>query len=268
MSAATDAPPRPPGDPAHEVLLRQLQGQRNLLRESATRYQLWFYASLIVGWLGPLAFYAWLVRRPWYSPPRDLPLLGALVVGAILIVSYLRAQLAGRLADVQDIEFEIDLQQFEVLSRERRAEKLVRIHNLQLRRYYDLILNQNIWVFVVGITCILAGAAVIGAAFYLVLYVATDWRGQLITAALGAVSAILVNYVAAIFLRMHAGASANLGSFHSRLVDTNQVLMGNLLASRIENDPKRWETLARLAIFVAGRHGESGPPPRYDSEPS
>jgi len=255
------APPQREQDAGHERLLRKLQDQRHGLRASVTRYQLWFYASLILGWLGPLAFYAWLVRKDWFSAPRDLPLLGALVVGAILIVSYLRAQLADRTADLQDTEFEIDLQQFEVLSRERRAEKLVRINNLQLRRYYDLILSQNVWVFVVGISCILVGAGVIGAAFYLVLYVASDWKGQVITAALGAVSAILVNYVAAIFLKMHAGASANLGAFHSRLVDTNQVLMGNLLASRIENDTKRWETLASLAIRVAGRHAEGGEPP-------
>jgi hypothetical protein len=60
-----------------------------------------------------------------------------------------------------------------------------------------------------------------------------------------------VNYVAAIYLKMHADATSSLTAFHSRLVETQQTLLANLLASRIEDESKRWDTLSQLALNVA-----------------
>jgi hypothetical protein len=56
---------------------------------------------------------------------------------------------------------------------------------------------------------------------------------------IGAVGAILTNFVAAIYLRMNAATSENLAAFHSRLVETHELMLGNLLASRIDNDGQR-----------------------------
>jgi hypothetical protein len=51
---------------------------------------------------------------------------------------------------------------------------------------------------------------------------------------------------------MNASASQNLAECHSRLVDTHQLLVANLFASRIQNDEQRWRTLASLATGLAG----------------
>ena len=168
------------------------------------------------------------------------------------MVAFFNTQRRSLEVELQDIEFEIELQKFEVLSRERRAEKIVRMSNIQLRRYYDLNLSQNVWVFGLGVSCIAVRVGIIGVAFYIILNIA-DLEAKMIIAGLSAVGAILVNYVAAIFLKIHGGTIVNLSSFHSRLVETNQLLMGNLLASRIEDDKIRWQTLSKLALHVTKR---------------
>jgi hypothetical protein len=47
---------------------------------------------------------------------------------------------------------------------------------------------------------------------------------------------------------MNAATTEALAAFHLRLVETHQLMLGNLLASRIDNDDKRWDTLAALAL--------------------
>jgi Na+/melibiose symporter-like transporter len=153
--------------------------------------------------------------------------------------------------DLKNLDFEIDLQQFEESKKEVRAEKILFINNFQLRRYYDLNLSQNVWVFGLGIFCIMLGIGVIGVTLYLVLSVAKTLDVQIVTAAVGSVSSFMTSYIAAIYLRMHASATSNLGIFHSRLVETHQLLFGNLLASRIEDDKTRWQTLSQLALHAS-----------------
>jgi hypothetical protein len=126
-----------------------------------------------------------------------------------------------------------------------------------LRRYHDINLQQNTWVFSLGVLCILLGVAVIGVTFYLVISVAQTLDAKVITGALGAIGSLLTNYIAAIYLKMHSAATANLAAFHNKLVDTHQTLFGNLVASRIEDDKLRGDTLAKLALHVAGSGSKS-----------
>jgi hypothetical protein len=152
---------------------------------------------------------------------------------------------------IEDLDFQIDLLQYDVGLRERRAEKILQFNNAQLRRYYDLNLRQNIWVFSLGIFCMMLGVAVTGITMFLVIHASSTPKAQVVVGAVGSIGSLLTNFVAAIFLKMHASATSDLGSFHSRLVKTNQVLLGNLLASRIEDDEKRWSTLSELAMNLS-----------------
>ena len=76
---------------------------------------------------------------------------------------------------------------------------------------------------------------------------------------MGAIGSILSNFVAVIYLRMHAAASTSLDAFHRRLVASEGLLLGNLIASRINNDEKRWATFSQLAprIFDVERNSTS-----------
>ena len=92
---------------------------------------------------------------------------------------------------------------------------------------------------------------IIGLTLYLVLYQATNLDSKIITGVVGSIGSLLTSYIAAIYLKMHASTTSHLGDFHSRLVETQQLLLGNLLASRIDDDTKRWETLSQIALNMS-----------------
>jgi MFS family permease len=211
----------------------------------------WGFAGLAVIF-SSIASLLWLSFRLPDLLSGSIPVLTFLTLfyalAIIAMLPYLRARYRSANEALEDVNFEIDLLQFQGSKIEGRAEKILRINQTQLRRYYDLNLSQNIWVFGLGIFCIILGFIVITITLYLVLNVAQSFNTQIITAAVGTIGSILVNFVAAIYLRMHAGATDTLGRFHSRLVETHQALLGNLLASRVENDKQRWDTLSQLSL--------------------
>jgi len=229
--------------------LQRLQERKSDLSERRRRVQLMHYvaimASVMVVGIVPIFLWRFGVQS------TVAPILAAYLVMPLAMLPYTRGRLRVLEQDLQAAEFEIDLLQYDVNPRETRAEKVLRINSLQLQRYYDLNLNQNIWVFGLGIFCILLGLGVIGATLYLVLNVAAGLDTKIITGVVGSIGSLLSSYIAAIYLKMHAAATSHLGTFHSRLVETQQLLLGNLLASRIEDDPKRWETLSEIALNMS-----------------
>lgn len=187
-------------------------------------------------------------------------------INVILLVVYMSTCLGGWLKintysreaeeRKQDIELEIELYQYKASDIAKRAERLVRINELQLRRYYDLNLRQNVWIFTLGTVCIALGIVVIIATLYFILSKAQSLDTKVISAVVGSIGSLLTTYVATIYLKMHADASTNLASFHSRLVETHQLLLGNLLASMIEDNEKRWKALSDLSLNISHLHSK------------
>lgn len=159
--------------------------------------------------------------------------------------------------EIQSLDFQIDIQDDGVERREMRAERILRINDLQLRRYYDLNLRQNLWVFMLGILCMLLGVGLVGASLFLVLTKAAGVEAQIITAALGAVGGLLTNYVAVIYLKMNSAVTDNLTRFHGRLMESQQLYLCNLLASRIADDKLRWDTLSKLSLRLVQTDAEA-----------
>jgi hypothetical protein len=160
---------------------------------------------------------------------------------------------------VQELDFQIDLQRSGSES-QRRAEKTVRLNELQLQSYYHQNLGENRKIFWVGILCIFVGALIIALTLWVLFnfqgHFPNDTRAKIIISVLGAIGSILSNYIAVIFLNMHAIAANNLAKFHSRLVETHQVLFANLVASQIEDKAIRWDTLSGVALNLSKRRGE------------
>ncbi|WP_082388850.1 hypothetical protein [Cobetia sp. UCD-24C] len=155
--------------------------------------------------------------------------------------------------EIKELEFEIDLQRFERTLLESKAEKTLRVNDIQLQKYYNLNLNHNSWVFKIGIGCLALGVILIVSTLYVVINYVDKLETQFIVATLGAISTFLTSYVAAMFLKIQASASQHLGSFHSRLVDTHQILLASLVASRIADSGLRERTLSNLALSVVSR---------------
>ena len=220
----------------------ELISRRNSLQQ---RLSMIIPIAWIAPFLGPVL--GWWFYKTWDNSVLSVfPIIYGFL--PIAVTPPLRLRLRQVENDIQEVDFRIDLQQFEVNKRETRAEQLLRLNDFQLRRYYDLNISQNSWVFGLGVFCIILGILIIGATLFLVVRVAQSLETQIITAALGSIGAILTNFIAAIYLKMNSAATENLTSFHSRLVETHQLLLGNLLASRIDNDEKRWETLSQLSL--------------------
>ncbi|MEM1241573.1 MAG: hypothetical protein AAGI45_17185 [Cyanobacteria bacterium P01_H01_bin.26] len=228
--------------------LRKIKIQRKL--------QKYFYIFLCTAIFLPLMVVAILVQSQSLSNP--LYILSGIAYSMVPIMLFVYSGLELRKVEreIQELSFEIDLLRYGATKQESHAEKLFQINKIQLRQYYDLNVNQSIWVFCLGIFCIFIGVLITGTTLFLLLQVADDTETKIIAGAVGAISSLLVNYVAAIYLKIHAEAASNFSSFHSRLVDTQKILLANLLVSRIEDEAERWKIISQLAINVSEQKGD------------
>lgn len=157
------------------------------------------------------------------------------------------------ITELQEIENELDLLSISHSSLEERSEKLFKHHHLELKRYYDENLKQSSWIFVVGIACILIGFAIIGITLYfLIANSSNELENKIIVASVGAIGAILSNFIAVIYLKMHSEAVKSLTEFHNRFVNTHHFYFSNFLLSKIQNEDKREDALVDLALKING----------------
>lgn len=155
--------------------------------------------------------------------------------------------------ELQELENELDLLSISHSSLEERSEKLFKHHHLELKKYYDENLKQSSWIFVVGIVCILIGFAIIGITLYfLIANSSNELENKIIVASVGAIGAILSNFIAVIYLKMHAETVKALTEFHNRFVNTHHFYFSNFLLSKIQNEDKREDALVELALKING----------------
>ncbi len=141
--------------------LSDLQSRRDRLLERRGRAQRLYYALVSVSLL--LLVVAPVLAWRLYSSSSIIwlyMLLYALMPLAMLPTYRIRLRQVEN--DIYELDFQIDLQEFEVSKQESRAEKILRLNDFQLRRYYDLNIRQNSWVFGLGVFCIVLGIGVIG----------------------------------------------------------------------------------------------------------
>lgn len=169
--------------------------------------------------------------------------------------------------DIQECKFEKELAGYHIEEREIRAERLFRRNEYELLKYYNLARKQNRWILYIGIGAIAASLVIVFVTLALVFGIgplakmtapppagkeALEVWYKGIAGVVGAVGAIMINVVAAIYLQIHAKASEALIEFHKRLVGTHQLFLSNTLASRIEEKQPREALLADLAKTIAG----------------
>ena len=234
------------------------QNQLQNLTMQRKRTKWWFFVwislfgSMFTGYLAILAFFN--TAKSGTESAVILPYLVFFLIAVFMQKSRLR-ELDN---EIRETRFENELSANPIEPREVRAERLFRMNQYELRKYYDLNRNQNRIIVIIGISCILLGLGVVIFTLYLVndgfqsARNGADVNGlevwaKSIVAVVGAVGTILVNYVAAIFLKMHSAASTALGEFHARLVETHKLFLANVLASRIDDDAKRQDILGALA---------------------
>ena len=187
----------------------------------------------------------------WRRTLAGIGALVALFIMVFLVHVPLEIRTENRIlrGDIEQLEFESELVAYEASTAERRAQKLLRINEKHLQRYYDLNLRQGLWVLVTGIGCVVAGITVVGWTFYAVNQASGQTEAQIVIGAVGAVGAILINYVAAIYLRMHASAAESLTAFHARLTSIHELFLANLLMASV-SETRRDDALSTLAVAI------------------
>ena len=63
----------------------------------------------------------------------------------------------------------------------------------------------------------------------------------------GNISGILINFVGAVFIRMYTHNVEAAVKFHAKFAESNNLLLANSIANKIEDEKLREETLSEIA---------------------
>ncbi len=150
--------------------------------------------------------------------------------------------------EIKDVLNEIDLEKIEIASIEARAEKMFKLHQYELEKYYKQNLRQGNQVFIIGILFMILGFIIVIISLYLIGYKETSNSNAV--AILGAIGTILSNYIASIYLRMFSDTAKSATEFHNRLVSTHNLMFSNYIASKIKNEGLRERTYSNVATHL------------------
>ena len=128
-----------------------------------------------------------------------------------------------------------------------RADKQFKINQKDLQRYYDLNLTQTRFLSKLGIFLIIFGLVIISTS--ILLY--TNLGNDLWLLISGTISGVLVDFIGAIFIVMYTKNLEASIEFHSKLADSNKLLLANSIATKINNESLRESTLSEIAKGIA-----------------
>jgi hypothetical protein len=245
---------------AADVDARKTVLDESLQRADQNRTRI--YTALLVGGFVLIAGFLFVFFRSSLVNSALILFFAAVVYGisSAWALTVFRARIRRIKEERQEIRFEEELLRSGASAEESRAEELLRMHQYQLRRYYDLNLNQNSWIFAVGILCIFLGVAVIAATLFVIANSEGEpWQIKAILGLVGAIGSLMINYIAAVYLRMNSAITGSLTTFHLSLASTHQLFLANLLVSRIAEPEERWKALAQLSLAITQHTRASTP---------
>jgi hypothetical protein len=249
--APTPPPPHPP-DPKDQkavrmaVLQKRINGYQDRRRRN-WRTRRWLQIAGIVMLITSLVIYKFLTIPGGVYHSRFLP-VGTLIAVGLWASSFAFTPYEFEL-EIRQTEDELDLANTPASKEEQAAQKLFKLHQLELNKYYDQTLKQSGWIFFAGLFCLAIGFGVIGLTLWIVQDV--NNKNVQLAAILGGIAGILSNYIGAVYLKMHSETIKSLTEFHNRLVNTHYLHFGNFLLAKIETDKLREASLAKIAINLS-----------------
>lgn len=236
----------PENETPKETLQRKITNARNTITAEKLSFVLFVGVSILI----ILIVIGQIIFSSNSSNTFSLILLSVLFLIAGFLMNRTAEETRNRLGD---LELAYDIEQFEINKEVSYAEKTLRLHDIQLEKYYSQNLNQSNWIFGVGLICILVGLGIVVATCYFVSTSDISDTSKIIISILGGLSALLTDFVAAFYLKMNSEVSSTLRDFHSRLVDTHKILIGSLIAAKIDNKELKHQTLSEMAKEVCGK---------------
>ena len=143
------------------------------------------------------------------------------------------------------IEDKIFTKEIVDLSAEERAVKQLSKSQLDLDKYYQLNYNHVSKIFTLGRMIIFFGTMIIISTIALSIFKSDSTDTVVIIA--GFAGGVLIDFTGAIFVMMYTKImkTANINQYG--MLETTQAYLGNVLASQIQDDKLREETLSELA---------------------
>ena len=138
---------------------------------------------------------------------------------------------------------EREFSQIDPEKRALRAEKMFRMNQKELMRYYDMNLAQTKFLSGLGITMIIFGIFIV----IISLYMYTTFEADNILLFVGSLSGIIVDFIGATFIKMYTKNIEASVKFHSKFTESNNLLLANSIANKIEDDKIREETLSEIS---------------------
>ena len=127
--------------------------------------------------------------------------------------------------------------------RELRAEKMFRMNQKELMRYYDMNLTQTKFLSVLGIMMIIFGMLIVAASIYMYMSLGAD-KALLFV---GSLSGIVVDFIGAVFIKMYTKNIEAAVKFHAKFAESNNLLLANSIANKIVDDKIREDTLSEIS---------------------
>lgn len=124
-----------------------------------------------------------------------------------------------------------------------RAEKMFKMNQKELMRYYDMNLAQTKFLSALGIVMILFGILIVAASMY--IYVSLDVETTLLY--VGSLSGIVVDFIGAVFIKMYTKNVEAAVKFHAKFAESNDLLLANSIANKIDDAKMREETLSEIS---------------------
>lgn len=124
-----------------------------------------------------------------------------------------------------------------------RSEKMFTMNQKELMRYYDMNLAQTKFLSGLGIMMIIFGIVLVAVSIY--LYISLD--ADKILLFVGSLSGIVVDFIGTIFIKMYTGNIKAAVKFHAKFAESNNLLLANSIANKIEDNKIREDTLSEIA---------------------
>lgn len=134
-----------------------------------------------------------------------------------------------------------------------RAEKMFRMNQKELMRYYDMNLAQTKFLSALGIIMIIFGILLVAGTLYMYMSLNADK----VLLFVGSLSGIIVDFIGAVFIKMYTKNIEAAVKFHAKFAESNNLLLANSIANKIEDANLRENTLAEISKNIIGCKGSS-----------
>ena len=127
--------------------------------------------------------------------------------------------------------------------KELRAEKMFRMNQKELMRYYDMNLTQTKFLSALGIMMVIFGMLIVAASLYMYMSLNADK----VLLCICSLSGVIADFVGAVFIKMYTKNIEAAVKFHAKFAESNNLLLANLIANKIENEKLRETTLSEIS---------------------